>query len=350
MTPLVLLTGFLGSGKTSLLRQLLPLLVDAGLRPHVVLNDYANADLDSATLREIVEDVRPLTGSCICCDAREALFETLAGIELGDRDVVLLESSGTTDPLPLIEGLLVRAEGQRFGHLMQVGLVDAKRWQRRHHNNQLERMQVRTATHLVFTWQDAVSPTRLQAVRVAVARCNPRARVTDAATLATELARRIEREDEDAPPSFVRWSPLPPRKNFAVLKPLVAGAQPDRSAGSFLLPSLPGTHGCAHGAACDLHELAHRFTALQLEVPRRLPRERLLGWLDALPPAVLRAKGVVEFAEEPDSYHFFQRVEETASFTELPITPPGGRTLALLVGVGLNADALRRQAEEHFSV
>jgi hypothetical protein len=82
---------------------LLPLLNDAGVRPHVILNDYANADLDSATLREWADDVRSLTGSCICCDARERLFEMLAGLELGERDVVLLETNGTTDPLPLLE-------------------------------------------------------------------------------------------------------------------------------------------------------------------------------------------------------------------------------------------------------
>jgi len=104
------------------------------------------------------------------------------------------------------------------------------------------------------------------------------------------------------------------------------------------------------GEACALHELAHRFMALQMELPRVLPRDRLLGWLDSLPPAVLRAKGVVEFAGEPDRFQFFSRVEEPACFEELPITPPGGRTLALAVGVGLGTDALRRQAEEHFTV
>jgi len=96
--------------------------------------------------------------------------------------------------------------------------------------------------------------------------------------------------------------------------------------------------------------LAHRFTALQFELPRLLPRDRLQLWLDALPPAVLRAKGVVEFAGDPDRFHFFNRVEETVSFGELPLTPPGGRTLALVVGVGLDTDALRQQTEEHFTV
>ncbi len=48
MTPLLLVTGFLGSGKTSLLRRLLPRLNDAGLATHVVLQDFVNAVLDKA--------------------------------------------------------------------------------------------------------------------------------------------------------------------------------------------------------------------------------------------------------------------------------------------------------------
>jgi G3E family GTPase len=77
MTPLVLITGFLGSGKTTRLRELLPHLIEAGVRPHVILNDYANADVDSATLRDLVPDITPITGSCVCCDSRDELFDVL---------------------------------------------------------------------------------------------------------------------------------------------------------------------------------------------------------------------------------------------------------------------------------
>ena len=343
LVPLLLLTGFLGSGKTSLLRRVLPLLKAADVRPHVVLNDYANADLDSATLRDLVDDIRPLTGSCVCCDAREALLDTLANFEFGDRDVVLVETNGTTDPLPLVEALLVTPAGRRFHTLLQVTLVDVKRWQQRDQNNELERMQVRPATHLLFTWLDAVDAAREQRVHDEVARLNPRARVVNAEALVAEVVRRVDGEAGNLPAGY---SFLVPglRKSESRL-PALPG-QTGATTYAPLFPPLPA-HGCAFGRACSDHELAHRFTALQFEVPRKVPRERLLGWLDSLPASVLRAKGVVELAGQPDRYHYFQRVEETASFSELPIAPPGGLTLALMVGIGLDPAALRRQAEEH---
>src|SRR5882757_10372319 len=55
MTPLVLLVGFLGSGKTTYLRALLPALQSNGLDPHVVINDYQNAKVDAALLHDLAE-------------------------------------------------------------------------------------------------------------------------------------------------------------------------------------------------------------------------------------------------------------------------------------------------------
>ncbi len=47
MTPLVLLVGFLGAGKTTYLRALIPALTAEGLQPHVIINDYQNARVDA---------------------------------------------------------------------------------------------------------------------------------------------------------------------------------------------------------------------------------------------------------------------------------------------------------------
>jgi G3E family GTPase len=232
---------------------------------------------------------------------------------------------------------------RRYRDLLQVALVDAKRWQRRGHNNELERMQVRPASHVLFTWLDAVDAARQASVREGVARLNPRARIVVAETLAAELVRRVEGEHSGLPAGFTPWFPAPGRTDFQILPT-------KRPSGNHAAPGLLPpwkADGCASGEACSAHELAHRFTALQLEVPRNLPRERLTRWLESLPDSVIRAKGLVKFAGEPERYHFFQRVEESLSFTELPIIPPDGLTLALLVGIGLDPAALRREAEEH---
>ena len=66
-------------------------------------------------------------------------------------------------------------------------------------------------------------------------------------------------------------------------------------------------------------------------------------WLDSLPPNVVRAKGIVELADAPDRFQYFQRVESEVSFAEVPFRPPYDVTLALLVGIELDEAALRRQ-------
>lgn len=331
-TPLLLLTGFLGSGKTSLLRSVLPLLKAVDDRPHVVLKDYANAALDSATLHDLAPGIIPMTGSCVCCDSLGDLVEELADLPLGNRDAVLVETNGTTDPLPLMKRLLLQPAMQRYRDVLLVALVDFKRWQRRSHNNELERMQIRPASHVLFTWLDAVDAVRQQTVRDEVSRLNPRARVVDAEALVAEVVRRVDGEAGNLPTGFSSLVPgLRKSESRLPALPGQTGASLDQRLFSPLR-----VHGCAFGEPCSSHDLAHRFAALQLEVPRQVPRERLLGWLDSLPASVLRAKGVVEFAGEPERYHFFRRVERSVSFQELPMIPTTHREMTRLMFGGFS--------------
>ena len=50
MIPLVLLVGFLGAGKTRFLSDLIPAMHTRGLRPRIILNDFANASIDASRL------------------------------------------------------------------------------------------------------------------------------------------------------------------------------------------------------------------------------------------------------------------------------------------------------------
>ena len=348
MTPLVLITGFLGAGKTTLLRELLPLLNKAGVRPHVILNDYANAELDSATLRDLVPDIQPITGSCVCCNSMDDLLGTLMDLQLGERDVVLVETNGTTDPLPLLEVFLLTQLRRRFPCLLQIALIDAKRWQRRGTNDELERMQARTASHLYFTWMDAAAQGRQLNVRTEAKRLNPRAEEVSVESFANKLVALIGLPDEAAPPAFVAW----PRAGSSgpslfSLPPIPGGksARPanDEEASIFSSPLLKSRKHVKHA-------LAHRFRAIQLEVPRGLRPLQLVAWLESLPAAVIRAKGIIEFADQPGKFHYFQRVEDTVFFNEMFIQPPDDLTLALLVGIDLDEAALRADAQRLLAV
>jgi G3E family GTPase len=269
-----------------------------------VLQDFVNAALDAATLQQLCADVRRLSASCVCCDGEAALLEELGQCRLGERDVMVLEVSGTSDPLPLIELLLLDPVGRRYRPLRQVTVVDALRWQQRGPNDELERMQARGATHVMFSWEDAVSAERRAAVRQAVAQLNPAARPVTDDELLEELVRTASSGSLD-------------------VEMLPAGGIIGRAWSAVSLRPTRHHH----------HDLAHRFGARQMELPRRVSRAQLTGWLDALPPGILRAKGVVELADSPGRYHYFNRVGDRCALGGFPFDPPENRTLALLVGV-----------------
>ena len=130
MTPLVVVIGFLGAGKTTFLRGLLPHLNAAGLEPQIILNDYQNARIDANTMRKGVKSIIPISGNCICCGSRDQMFDASASAQLNPQSVMLMEANGTADAAQLISLLSCDLRAKRYALPWQLAVVDAKRWQR----------------------------------------------------------------------------------------------------------------------------------------------------------------------------------------------------------------------------
>ncbi len=329
-SPLAIVVGFLGAGKTTFLRELLPLLEAEGMKPYVLINDYANARVDASSLRSDSRSVAPINGNCICCDSILELVRVLLEIPEDPNRIVLVEANGTTDPTALIEHLLLKPELRaRFSPLMQVAMVDTQRWQKRHWHNELERLQVETASHILFTHEDAVTKDRLKSVREDIQWFNP-----DAEWITHQ--------------GFARS-----------LKEIVAAAattEPDHpQAETGKANSNLNTHkGHAHGEPHDHHHhddrhaLSHAFVGMEIALPDPMRAQHLQAWLQSLPPEVLRVKGVVRFVEEPDTWMKFNRVDALrgeATVFELP-QKPIVPACAVLIGVRLDEPLIRKLLNE----
>ncbi len=132
LLPVALISGFLGAGKTTLMRHLLRDAKTRGLKIGVVINEFGVADIDGPILRESgAEIMGTLAGGCACCSSQDEMIWTM--LELGRLqgekrpDAVLLEASGLADPLVMIDGLTVAPLVPLIRVASVVAVVDALR-------------------------------------------------------------------------------------------------------------------------------------------------------------------------------------------------------------------------------
>lgn len=98
-TPVIILTGFLGAGKTTVLNQLLR--HSNGKRIGVVVNDFGDVNIDALLVGKQTSDSVELSGGCICCEMSEGgLDDTLDSfVHPGSMlDAVVIEASGIAEP------------------------------------------------------------------------------------------------------------------------------------------------------------------------------------------------------------------------------------------------------------
>ena len=111
--PLVLFTGILGAGKTTFLRTLLPVLNRLGIPARVVINDYHNAAVDAATLAHLTDEVTAVSGSCVCCDSRDELFDALAKAGAPDKAKPMQAQAAAVKASQRLRGKVAKAKNSK---------------------------------------------------------------------------------------------------------------------------------------------------------------------------------------------------------------------------------------------
>ena len=118
--PVTVVTGFLGAGKTTLIRRFLASPEGAGTA--VIVNEFGAVGIDDALIRDSAEETVLLGNGCVCCITRTDLQVALRRLVF-DRERgsvppfarVVIETSGLADPAPILQTFSTdRALGGEF--------------------------------------------------------------------------------------------------------------------------------------------------------------------------------------------------------------------------------------------
>ena len=109
ITPITVLTGYLGAGKTTLMNHILT--NQEGYKVAVIVNDIGEVNIDAKLIADggfIQEEdkgnVVPLSNGCICCTLKEDLMKQIVDILKTQKfDYILIEASGICEPLPIAQ-------------------------------------------------------------------------------------------------------------------------------------------------------------------------------------------------------------------------------------------------------
>lgn len=115
--PVTLITGYLGSGKTTVMNELLK--NQAGRKIALIVNDMGSVNIDADLLKKnsvanYNAKMIELQNGCICCTLRDEFMEQIEELSKEKEiDTVLVEASGISNPASIAEGFLMYQEAHR---------------------------------------------------------------------------------------------------------------------------------------------------------------------------------------------------------------------------------------------
>jgi G3E family GTPase len=342
--PVTLVTGFLGSGKTTLINSALRSAELA--KTVVVVNEFGEVGLDHQLFASSSDSVVVLENGCLCCTVRSDLVGTLNGLyharERGDIpafDNVVIETSGLAEPGPVLQAFLSEPTLDGLYRVANVlTVVDAVNWAGTSEAHEEAARQVALADQIRITKLDMVTGDRQNSssrIRLELRGINPSAVIDEVDWSAAAIAKLLSSRGFDAtdPQSDPRpWLNLQAYGN----------APHDHDAHD------DDHHDHDHSGHLHSFHLEGRGIenfVLTRESP--LTREEAQFLLDGiaqnLGTGLLRVKGLVNVAEEPGRPAVIQGAQHLLhTMTWLDRWPDGDhRSRIIFITQGIPRDRLR---------
>jgi G3E family GTPase len=308
-TPLLIVTGFLGAGKTTVLNRVLA--AQHQRRIAVIINELGRIDIDTRLIKSRSGDVMELVGGCVCHEVRvqSELWAAVAEVVArSEPEIVILETTGIAEPWSILDGL--DALPRRTAPVVAAGVicvVDAEAGAIQLERHEEARAQVEAADRILLSKLDLASPEQIVAVHRLLALRN------------AEAERAGFPDGGEGTTALIPWLLDTGARNAGGR---VAAAGDHR-------PSHPHRHG--------------QLVAAVFSDDAPLLAEPLLQICERLGPALVRAKGFVHLAGEARRGF----LERAGLRTTLRHGEPWGddhpRSELVFIGEGFDESALRRQ-------
>ncbi|GEM_PF-784027 len=327
--PLTLITGFLGSGKSTLINRLLQAFPETVFG--VVTNEYGDVGIESEIIGAPEDQIVELATGCMCCVRRDDLVGGVARLLESRPEItqVLVEASGGSDPEPVAQTFIGHNPAGRTRFHACICVVDAVGFHRDRVNHNVVLRQIRQADTIVVTKLDLVPAQDRPELYRSIQALVPSTPI-QALEPRSDL-RAVLNPDEPEPTELAR-----PAATGLSAHPEAAGLTSLHTTGARShRPSLGGDHS-------TLHSYLHRSR-------RPVDREQLEQLFARMSSSVIRAKGLLR-PHGPEHAHITYILQYSAGRTQLYPCPKNRfdqeDSLILFVGDDLDtaalAEALRR--------
>lgn len=314
--PVTVVTGFLGAGKTSLLNRLVrdPALAGTGF----IINEFGEIGIDHLLVEAADDGIVELSSGCLCCTVRGELVTTLEnflrGLDNGRIETlsrIVIETTGLADPVPVLATLTAHPYlSLRYAIDGVITVVDAVNGSRTLDEHEEAVKQVAVADRLVIAKADlSEGAARLPALRQRLAALNPGAPLVDAATA--------------APADVLGCGLYDPATKTADVRRWLNAEAFDGAGDHHHHDHACSGGDCDHPSHHHHHDGHHHHdegsrhdgvSAFSLVSDGALPAGALEMFLELLRaahgPKLLRLKGVVRLAEDPEHPLVVHAVQE----------------------------------------
>lgn len=305
---IVLLTGYLGAGKTTIVNHILS--NTKGIRAAVIVNDIGEINVDADLIKDggyaKEDDVIPLTNGCLCCTLSNDLMLQLGNlVDAKVFDYIIIEASGICEPIPITYSISAFCEqSQHITSLSRplldniVAVVDCARMFEEFHNgtdlldpnikeNDIKSLliqQIEFCSTLVLNKTDLVTSEQLQELKALVRSLQKDAVIVEAVNGTIPMAELIDtgRFDFDKAYASAAWMDA---------------------------MNHPEEHE-------DPEVLEYEITTFVYRRRQPFDLDKLNQFVASWPKNIIRVKGTIWISQDPEMSYVFEQAGKQVQFYE----------------------------------